>query len=177
MFLVVEGVLLMVLVVGVWATLTWPIFPQAQAIVIGVLGSWLCFSLPVAGLYLFGRAPEMTLSPLWPSPLERAYRLEVGGRPALTDEEFYARFYEGSGIPREIPARIRRCLANMGLFIDRAYPDDMIGYAFDDLDYADVLKRVGREFRIRFSKKDYPLFTGTLRDLIEQIHRRLDERG
>jgi hypothetical protein len=177
LFLVVESVLLAVLVVGVWSTLRWPVYPQVQALLIGVLGSWLCFSLPVAVLYLLGRPPEMTLTPFWPSPQEQAYRQEVGGRPVLTDEEFYTRFYEGSGIPREIPTGIRRCLANMGLFIDRAYPDDMIGYAFDDLDYADVLKRVGREFGIRFTKQEYPLFTGTLENLIEQVHRRLNERG
>jgi hypothetical protein len=108
-----------------------------------------------------------------PSPQERAYQQEVSARPALTDEEFYARFYEGSGVPKDIPARVRRCLADLDIFIERAYPDDMIAHASDDLDYDDVLFRIERQFGICFTEEDHPLFTGTLGNLIEQVHDRL----
>jgi len=175
-FLAIEGVLLVALGVGALATWTWPVYPQAQAILVSVIGTWLCFSLPVAVLYLLGRPPEMNLSPLWPSARERSYWREVGGRPELTDEEFYDRFYEGSGVPPDIPARIRRCLADLDILIERAYPADRIPHADDELDYADVLFRIEREFVVRFTETDYALFTGTLGNLIDVVHDRLRGR-
>jgi len=171
-FLVVEFVLLCIWGVGTWATLTSPVFLRVQVILWSVLGAYLCFSLPVAVLYLLGRPPVMSLSPLWPlgpSPQERAYQREVGARPPMTDEKFYARFYEGS----DIPVRVRRCLAYLDLFIERAHPDDMIGHAYDDLDWYDVVFRVEKQFGIRFTEQDYQLFTGTLGNLIELVHNRL----
>ena len=133
----------------------------------------MCFSLPVAVLYLLGRPPVMSLSPLWPSPQERAYRREVGARPVLTDEEFYARFYKGSGLPPDIPTKVRRCLADLDMLIERAYPADVIASAYDDLDFYDVLFRIERQFGIRFTEEDYPQFTGTLGNLIDRVHDRL----
>jgi hypothetical protein len=172
-FLTMEFALLCGWVLGAWATLSSPVFPQVQAVFLSVVGAWLCFSLPVAVLYLLGRAPVMSLSPLWPSPQQRAYRREVGARPVLTDEEFYTRFYEGSGIPPDIPAKVRHSLADLDLLIERAYPTDVIAYADDELDFADVIFRVGRQFGVRFTKEDYPRFTGTLGNLIDQVHERL----
>lgn len=173
-FLLVECALLLAWVVGAWVTFTSPI-SQLLVTFWSVLGSWLCFSLPVAVLYLLGCPLMMSLS-FGPSPQERAYQRKVGARPALTGEEFYARFYEGSGIPPDIPARVRDCLAYLDILIERAYPSDVIGHAYDDLDWYDVVFRIEKAFRFQFTEEDYALFTGTLGNLIDLVHVRLRER-
>jgi hypothetical protein len=172
-FLTIEFALLCGWVLGAWSTVNSPVFPKVQAVFLSVVGAWLFFSLPVAVLYLLGRPPVMSLSPLWPSSQMLAYWREVGARPVLTDEEFYTRFYQGSEIPYDIAAKVRHSLADLELLIERAYPTDVIAYADDELDFADVIFRVGRQFGVRFTKEDYPRFTGTLGNLIDQITERL----
>ena len=111
-----------------------------------------------------------------PSPHERAYQREVGARPALTDEEFYTRFYAESDVPPDITARVRDCLAHLDILIERAYPSDAIARAYDDLDWYDVAFRIEKAFEIRFTEEDHAFCTGTLGNLIHLVHIRLSGR-
>jgi hypothetical protein len=76
-----------------------------------IAGGWLAFSLPIAVLYLVGHPAVITLAPLLPSVEATAFRRELAARPVLPDDEFCARFYAGSGIPKDIPCprSLRSC--------------------------------------------------------------------
>jgi hypothetical protein len=95
----------------------------------------------------------------------------------LTDGEFYGRFYAGSGVPREVVARVRGSLEGFEWLADRLVPSDYLPWLDDDLDLADVLYRLGREFGVRFTKVDYPALDGTVDNLIRLIHARLGQAG
>lgn len=83
-------------------------------------------------------------------PSERAYAAELARRPHLSDVEFYDTFYGGTGIPSEIPVRLRGLLARItGDDLRGLWPDDNIAAIYDGLDFADVLYRVEREFGLK----------------------------
>ena len=171
LFLAVEGVLLLTAIVGLWTAGTLGI-PATW--LLGILWTWLAFTLPIGVLYLIGHLPVMTLSPLLPSAESRAFRQELKCRPAWTDEEFYDRFYAGSGIPRDIPARIRRCLMEFDRLAERVVPTDRLPLLpiIEELDYADVLESVGEELGVALAEADYPAVDGTLDNLIRLVHAR-----
>jgi hypothetical protein len=170
-FLAVEGVLLLLAVGVTWAISACPLALWV-AVPISLLWVWLVYTLPVAALYLVGRPPVMTLAPLLPSAESRAFRRELRGRPVFSDDEFYARFYAGSGIPRDVPARLRRVLVEFLPLSERAVPNDRLWLLDDELDFADVLHRVGQEFGLRFTRADYPEVDGTLANLVQLVHAR-----
>src|SRR4051812_48759074 len=96
-FLTVECVLACAWGIGYCAHATSRAPDFVERVLLPALGVWLFVSLPTAVLYLVSSLPGLEqLWPPGPSPQERAYRQEVGSRPALTDQEFYGRFYEGS---------------------------------------------------------------------------------
>jgi hypothetical protein len=170
LFLGVEGLLLIAIAVTsvffTFLSARWTLIP------ITVLWTWLGFTLPICVLYLIGHPPVITLSPLILSAEKRASRRELQGLTALSDDEFYARYYAGSGIPADIPARIRRCLLEFDSLADRLVPADCLLLLDDDLDYADVLHSVAEEFVVAFSEADYPEVDGTLDNLIRLVHAR-----
>jgi hypothetical protein len=170
LFLAIEALLVLVASASTWAVLAFRL--AAAWWFVSLLWVWLVFSLPVAFLRLIGRPPVMSLSPLVSSPEVRAFRRELQARPALSDAEFHARFYAGSGTPRDIPARVRRCLSEFDRLADRVVPDDLLLFN-DELDFTHVLDRVGGEFGVRFTAQDYALADGTLDNLVRMIHARL----
>jgi hypothetical protein len=170
-FLAVEGVLLLLAVGVTWAISPCPVAPWV-AVPISLLWVWLVYTLPVTVLYLVGRPPVMTLAPLWPSAESRAFRRELRSRAALSDDEFYARFYAGSGVPRDVPARLRHVLVEFDPLSERAVPHDRLWLLNDELDFADVLHRAGQEFGVRFTRADYPAVDGTLASLVQLVHAR-----
>jgi hypothetical protein len=177
LFLAVEGALLLVAFASTWAAFVvrpggWVVWP------LSVLWTWLVYTLPIAALYLLGRPPVMTLAPLIPSAQSRAFRRELKGRQALSADEFYARFYEGSGVPRDVAVGVRRSLGGFEWLADRRLaPSDYLPWLDDDLDLADVLYRLGREFGVRFTGADYPAVDGTLDNLVRLVHARLGQAG
>jgi len=108
---------------------------------------------------MFQRMFAMLLSPLCAiagklelgnSPTERVYKTERAARPQLNDAAFYDKFYAGTEIPRDIPIRYRRLLeAILGEDLAGLWPDDNIAAIYDGLDFADVIYRIEREFRVR----------------------------
>jgi hypothetical protein len=177
LFLIAEGILLAVAIAATWVAVS--IRPAAWfPVPVGILWTWLVCTLPIAILYLLGCPPVITLSPLIPSAATRAFRKELKRRPSLSDSEFHARFYAGSGIAADIPARVRRCLAEFDPLAERAIPADCLLLLDDDLDYADVLHRVGEEFGVGITEADYAAVDGTLDNLVRLVHaRRWHEPG
>ena len=84
------------------------------------------------------------------SASEREYAETLRRRPRLFELEFYDTFYAGTGIPRAIPARLRKLLESIiGDDLAAIHPEDNIAAIYDGLDFADVLSRVEREFDLR----------------------------
>jgi hypothetical protein len=88
---------------------------------------------------------------------ERAYEDELGKRPKLDDDEFFEQFYAASGIPKDIPVRLRKLYKEMlGEEHSALQPQDNLAFIYGEIDFADVLYRVGREFKLKI-----PLETAT----------------
>jgi hypothetical protein len=171
LFITVESILLVIAVLGCAGALShvvgeWAKWPLTA------LWMWHIVAIPICFLYLIGKPVVMTLSPLIPSAESRKFWRQLNERPPLKDEEFYARYYEGSGIPRDIPARLRRSLLDLDPLLDRAIPTDFLYLLDDELDFADVLYLIEREFDLRFTETDHKRLDGTLDNLIRLIHSR-----
>jgi hypothetical protein len=57
--------------------------------------------------------------------------------------------------------------------IERALPSDRPYLLDDELDFADVLYLIEREFEINFTRADHQRIDGTLDQLIRLVHMRL----
>jgi hypothetical protein len=129
------------------------IFPEWLVVSLLV---WLVFTLPICVLYLIGHPPVMSLSPLVPSRLARAYREELRRRPELDDESFFARFYGEADVPRDIPIRLRKICMEEGntTLLSRVHPDDFVTAIDDEMDLDGILEEVERAFAVRFTKQE-----------------------
>jgi hypothetical protein len=131
---------------------------------------WHVVAIPVILFYLAGN--PIVISLRYNATAEStAFRREARQRPALTDEQFYARFYQGSTIPEHIPARVRHLLRDLDSLADRLIPTDNINLLLDD-DFVLEFEEIEREFGVRLTEEDYALFDGTLGNLILFISQR-----
>jgi hypothetical protein len=169
-FLVVEAALVVAAYVSLRLVIDWHI--RGAIWTSTVLSTWLVITLPVDFLYLLGRPPVMSLAP-FDSPECRAFRRELRARQVLEDDEFFERFYLRSGISPDVVARVRSCVVEWDPLARRAVPGDNLALLNGDLDIADVLHWIGREFAIGFTRADYPALDGTLDNLIRLVHDRL----
>ena len=71
----------------------------------------------------------------------------------MNDKEFYQRFYSDSGVPEEIPLRLRGVYAEQ-LGISRLLPQDRATDFDEELDFGDLLFAVAEEFSIGFSERE-----------------------
>ncbi len=141
----------------------------------GVLGAVLIFDLPVCVLILIARPDGLSLVPLTRSPEEKALRRALRDRAQLSDDEFYVAFYSQSGIPKEVPGRMRAMLQRfLGLPLAGLHPTDNIGTAFADLDFAEVLYRTEKEFDMKIPRADWTQFDGTFDSLVRYV---VESRG
>jgi hypothetical protein len=74
-------------------------------------------------------------------------------RPEIIDKEFYQRFYGDSGIPEDIPLRLRGVYAEQ-LGINRLLPHDKATDFDEELDFGELLFDVAAEFSIDFSEEE-----------------------
>jgi hypothetical protein len=170
LFVAVESVLVVLTILGFMGLANSPALVAWVLGVLVLLCLWHCIALPMCFLYLIGKPAVISLGPLFYSPESIAFRRQLRQRSALGDEEFYARFYEGSGMPKEIPARLRRSLLKHDKLFDRVNPAEFLPLVDDDLDFGDIVLGIEREFGIRFPKKDIKLIDGTLDNLILLVH-------
>ncbi len=110
---------------------------------------------------------------------ERFLRKAWLARPHLSDEELYDRFYVGSGIRRDIPCRVRRELIDaLGEGLDSLYPSDNLAFAVEDVDFADVLFRMEREFGIAIPLETIPgEIDGTFDSIVRYVSQALNGKG
>jgi hypothetical protein len=74
-----------------------PDLSGAAHILFGLRGTVLVFDLPVCFFILIGHPPVLTLALLLPSKEEREFHRALRLRPRLSNDEFFARFYAGTG--------------------------------------------------------------------------------
>ena len=141
------------LIVILWSVARDHWFFEASSIVVGFLGLVLVVTLPICVLTLLGHQPVMTLAPLVPTSRQRATWREMRQRPEINDNDFYQQFYGDSGIPEEIPFRLRGLYAKQ-LGISRVLPHDKATDFDDELDCGDLLYEVAEEFSIDFSEEE-----------------------
>jgi hypothetical protein len=172
--MLVEGLLLGLSVLGSFAVIyqrvgRWIAFPLT------ILIMWHLIVIPICVMYLIGKPVVISLSPLFSSAESRAFRKRLAERPQLSHEEFYSRFFADSGIPSEVPARLRNCLLTLDPLINRAIPDDNLGLLDDELDFVCVLRLIEKEFGIKFAKADYKAVDGTLGNLLRLAWSKIHE--
>ncbi|HTQ40555.1 MAG TPA: hypothetical protein VMJ32_16130 [Pirellulales bacterium] len=137
----------------------WPHEPRSfsNAIPFGIAGAILVFDLPACIYVLIpwlrtGKPPELSFAPLAPSPEQRRFHRNLRERPKLSDAEFYQTFFADTGIPEQLPIRLRMILEDLlGINLGALRPEDNIACANDDLDFVDVIRRVEDNFEDRYS--------------------------
>jgi hypothetical protein len=94
-------------------------------------------------------------SPIWKSLFATmsdaayAYARELQGRPKLGNGEFYQQFYADGDVPKELVTRLRTLFESIfGDDLSSMWPHDNLALIYDSVDFADVLFRVGREFKV-----------------------------
>jgi len=85
------------------------------------------------------------LGPSW-----YAYVEETRRRPRLDDDAFYEQFYAGTGIPKDIPVRVRIIFESIVGLDRRVFrPGDNIFLNHEELDLAELIWRLEREFKMK----------------------------
>jgi hypothetical protein len=85
-----------------------------------------------------------------PSATERAYREKFRQRPRLDDDVFFEQFYSQTDVPRDVVVRLRlACHESLGIDPAVLRPEDNLAVIEDDVDFGDVLYRVGRKFKMK----------------------------
>jgi hypothetical protein len=175
-FLVVEPAFL-VITIALWVGAIRSVHDQRMDLVVvpvlAVFTVWHIVAIPIAIFYLIGNPIVMTLVPLVDSAESKAYRAELRGRPALTDEEFISRFYPESEIPQEVIVGVRRSLGDFDALYKGALPADKLYLLYDDIDFADIVKLALKKFKAKMAKEEWKNIDGTLDNLIKLVHRRI----
>lgn len=139
---------------------SYAVWPQVS--LVGLILAFTCPLAVVLGKY-WDFSPSSESAALWE---------QVRARTALGDDQFYEDYYTGSGIPKEIPSRLRTILSDVGFPVARLIPSDNLALLDEDLDFGDVLWRVGSRFPVQIARKEYALFDGTLDNLVREVHAR-----
>lgn len=133
----------------------------------GLAGTVLMVDLVVCLVILLGPTPFMTVWPLVSSE-ERARWRRLRQRPTLADEAFIERFYAGSGIPPDIPLRLRRIYADE-LAMDNLWPEDKAVEFYPDLDLVELLYEVEEEFGVKFPSQAIRHLGGSFDSVVRYV--------
>ena len=172
-FLVIEVILWFTLAGCIIAIAIFPSCTPWMALVIAIMATWLIFSLPVAVnvvLYLLDRVQGVYLSPLIPSAESRAFRRVLKERPVLSDADFFAQYYAESGVPEEIPIRIRKICAGYDSLLLRLQPTDDLQLWDDEFDLYYLVKDARKAFGIRFESEQIRQIDGTFDNFVRLVH-------
>ena len=100
------------------------------------------------------------------SRLER----ELINRPQLDDRAFYDAHYADSGIPEDIPIRIRKVyVEQLGNCWRGVRPEDNACDAYPDLDFAELLYEIEDEFRIKIPDENMQRMDGTFDAVVRYV--------
>ncbi len=98
------------------------------------------------------------------------YERELLSRPQLDDHAFYEAYYGGSGIPEDIPIRVRKVyVEQLGGCWKGVRPDDKVCEAYPDLDLAEVLYEIEDEFGIKILDEAMKTMDGTFDAIVRCV--------
>lgn len=135
--------------------------PMHWTAVVGVSAFILVWALPVCVVLLLERArtkkaPEVRWSDLLHfKDDEREYQCKLDTREDLTAEEFYRRYYEGTGVPEDIVLRLLPIYCeHVQVPAAKLRPDDWPPQ-LAELDCVDMVRAIEQEFRIAVSDSQW----------------------
>jgi hypothetical protein len=169
-----DAVLMAVFCYGIFVS---PLLNRDWSIrILPLAGIWLVVTIPMCVMYLLGSQIVMSLSPLVDSPASRAYQRELHRRPELDGDAFFNQYYADTDVPKEIPLRIRQLLARkVDHWLMRVQPNDLLYLINDDLDLAEVLYILEKDFGCKFAKEDVKSWNGSFRLVGEYVKRQRQE--
>ncbi len=101
---------------------------------------------------------------------QRAYERDLESRVLMDDETFYQSNYGSTGIPREIPIRLRRLFAyQLGSCWEHVQPADKPTDADDNLDFAELVFDVEEEFGVSIPIQDMMELDGSFDSLVRCV--------
>ncbi len=128
-------------------------FPrEVEIIVIGILGTVLVFDVPTCVYVLVkwlrdGVPPDLISELMMSAPEEREFHRNLRTRPKLDENAFFEVFYAPSGVPKNLVVQLRDLLESVtGYDLAGLHPRDNLVYIDGEMDFADVLYRIERDF-------------------------------
>ena len=99
------------------------------------------------------------------------FERELANRPQLDDQAFYDAHYCGSGIPDDIPIRVRKiCVEQLGDCRKGVRPDDNVCESHPDLDLAELLYEIEDEFGIKIPDDKMKRMDGTFDAIVRYFN-------
>jgi acyl carrier protein len=97
-------------------------------------------------------------------------RFELLSRPQLDDQAFYETHYGDSGIPEDIPIRVRNVyVEQLGDCRKGVRPDDNVRDACPDVDLAEILYEIEDEFGIKIPDEEMRKMDGTFDAIVRYV--------
>jgi hypothetical protein len=94
----------------------------------------------------------------------RAYDAELRERPAVSDYELFQSHFGGSGVPHDVPGKVRRFFAKeLGYPAEKLLPDDDFMFMFNEIDAGPLIEALEREFRVTFTDDEVARTAPTIR--------------
>ena len=103
-------------------------------------------------------------------PSHSRFERELLSRPQLDDQAFYEAYYGGSGIPEDIPIRVRKVyVEQLGDCWKGVRPEDNVCEAYPDLDLAELLYEIEDEFGIKIPDEEMKKMDGTFDAIVRYV--------
>jgi acyl carrier protein len=116
------------------------------------------------------------LSTFWFYASHSRFERQLAARPQLDDRTFCNSWYEGSGIPEDIPIRVRKVYAEqLGRYWRGVRPADKACLAYPDLDFAELLYEIEDEFGIHIPLEDMKALDETFDSVVRYVASRRQE--
>lgn len=132
-----------------------PFSKDMTGVTIGTLGALLVFDVPICAYVLIkwlgsGIAPDLVCELMMTTPEERELHRNLRNRQKLDDDAFYETFYKESGVPKHLVVQLRWILGDVtGYDLAGLHPADNLAYIDSEMDFADVLYRLERDFNTK----------------------------
>jgi hypothetical protein len=95
---------------------------------------------------------------------------ELINRPPLDDQTFYEAHYADSGIPEDIPIRVRKVyVEQLGDCWKGVRPGDNVGEICPDVDLAELLYETEDEFGIKIPIEDMKKMEATFDEVVRYV--------
>jgi hypothetical protein len=102
--------------------------------------------------------------------LHSRFERELANRPHLEDRAFYEAHYGDSGIPEDIPIRVRKvCVEQLGDCWLGVRPDDNVCESDPELDLAELLYEMEDEFGIKIPRDEIRKMDGTFDAIVRSV--------